>query len=293
MFKQLIFTALLITACFANPSGLMAQVPPPQQGSTIDVRLLGESKNPWTEPSTIFGLVGTVGGLVGMLVQRLLQLRDEQRKNLQAERERLQFHLFDSLKWFEGRTQKRSIGIAVIEANWKTVEAMRPTWLAVLTNQAVYLLTKTEKTEEMEESKKSEKSDESDAAHEIANLERIMNLLNKAIPGSQSNALKSENSNPSDAAHKRANLELIMTFLCKAIPDSAILCLNKYKGYTDLGRQSKPRIAVPTLSAEQMSSIQKAIKENRAGKGLRGIEDGTINNWADWFGCEGSPKPPA
>lgn len=166
MTKQLIRATLLLTLCLMNSSGLIAQPLTPQKGDTIDVRILGESKNPWIEPSTIFGVLGILGGLAGVLVQRYWYRLDEQRKNELAIRERLQAHVFDSLKWFEGHTQKRNIGIAVIEANWNKFEEMQPTWRAILTNQAVYLLAE---------------SGQSDASHELANLERIMTLLIRTI----------------------------------------------------------------------------------------------------------------
>jgi len=66
------------------------------------------------------------------------------------------------LHWFEGDTQKRSLGIAVIEANWNSAKSLHRTWTAVLTNQALYLLSQ---------------SGQGEAVHEIANLKRIMNLL--------------------------------------------------------------------------------------------------------------------
>jgi hypothetical protein len=79
----------------------------------------------------------------------------------QTARER-QTRLFEALRWFEGDTQKRSLGIALIEANWNIEKNLHKTWIAVLTNQAVYLLGK---------------SGQQDAVHEIANLKRIINLL--------------------------------------------------------------------------------------------------------------------
>jgi hypothetical protein len=152
--------ALLLLAGLAGSVGLFAQSPTPPQA--IDVRLIGESKNTWKEPTTIFGLLGVVGGIGGVLLQRYWHRIDERKRFELVERDVLRRHVLDSLKWFEGKTQKRSIGIAVIEGNWETFEDLRPTWLAILTNQAVYLLAKPVK---------------GNTAHERVNLERIMNLL--------------------------------------------------------------------------------------------------------------------
>ncbi|MDB4949622.1 MAG: hypothetical protein JWM27_2271 [Gemmatimonadetes bacterium] len=69
-------------------------------------------------------------------------------------------HLYDALKWFEGETQKRSIGLSVIEGNWKN-KALHPTWRGVLVNQAVFLLA----------------SSKTDTEHERQNLHRIRALL--------------------------------------------------------------------------------------------------------------------
>jgi hypothetical protein len=155
-------TTLFVAGCLLVCSDASAQVPTQAQAGTIDVRIVGEPRNPWTEPSTILGVIGVLGGLGGVLLQQHWHRNDQEKAAARAERERLQAHVFDSLKWFEGRSQKRSIGIAVIEGNWSTFDDMRPTWLAILTNQAVYLLAE---------------SDSKDASHERANLDRITRLL--------------------------------------------------------------------------------------------------------------------
>jgi hypothetical protein len=165
--------ALLFLACLGNAFSAMAQTLQP--GGTIDVRLLNSPTNPWTEPTTIFGLLGILGGLGGVLLQRYWHRLDERKKAEQDERARLQAHVFDSLRWFEGKTQKRSIGIAIIEGNWDQFPDLQPTWLAILTNQAVYLLAE---------------SGQANAAHEQANLQRILDLLISATT-SLSSAQKS------------------------------------------------------------------------------------------------------
>lgn len=89
----------------------------------------------------------------------LKRLEETQRYQLEIER---QTHLYEALHWFEGKAQKRSIGIAVIEANWDSTKGFHKTWTSILTNQAIYLL---------------RRSEQEDSAHEIANLKRIMELL--------------------------------------------------------------------------------------------------------------------
>ena len=82
----------------------------------------------------------------------------------------------DSLKWFEGKTQKRSIGLAIIEANWGDHKDLQKTWTSVLVNQAIYLLTKKSK-----DKKSAEKSNDKILdPHESDNRRRIRELLTKA-----------------------------------------------------------------------------------------------------------------
>jgi hypothetical protein len=159
------FIAVLIGSVFAGNALADEQAAPSAQTpDRIDVRLLSDPQNPWTEPSTIIGVLGVLGGITGVLIQRLWHLRDERRSAERADRDRLQAHVLDSLKWFEGKTQKRSIGIAVVEGNWNKFAELRLTWLAVLTNQAIYLLAE---------------SGQDDAAHERSNLNRMMTLLSQ------------------------------------------------------------------------------------------------------------------
>jgi hypothetical protein len=80
----------------------------------------------------------------------------------EASRDRLRDILYESLRWFEKGTQRRSIGISIVEASWDLFPEFRTVWLAVFANQAVYLLAV---------SKQKEK------AHEVANLVRIMQLV--------------------------------------------------------------------------------------------------------------------
>jgi uncharacterized protein YneF (UPF0154 family) len=94
--------------------------------------------------------------------QELVRKKDWEAK----EDERREIYLVDALRYFEGRTQKRSIGIAFVEANWDKFPNLRETWTAVLTNQAIYILTKI-----LEDNKLTQ--------HELDNLERIFAMLKK------------------------------------------------------------------------------------------------------------------
>jgi len=149
-----------------------------------EAKALAAKRNPWTEPGAILGFLGSLGAIASFLIQRWwhrqaereaadraererkqaaeLAERERQQEADRAEREKLKSHVLDSLKWFEGKTQPRSIAIAVVEANWSTFKDLHPTWLAILVNQAIYLL---------------KQSDEADSAHELANLDRIMTLI--------------------------------------------------------------------------------------------------------------------
>jgi hypothetical protein len=69
--------------------------------------------------------------------------------------------LFKALSWFEGKTQRRSIGVAVVEGLWQELPAYRKTLIPLLANQAIYLLAESD----------------SATAHERNNLDRMMRLV--------------------------------------------------------------------------------------------------------------------
>lgn len=104
-------------------------------------------------------------GWIFAVVTQWLSYRERKatRKEDQRERQatRKEDQLFRALAWFEGKTQKRSIGIAVTEAFWDDSPSSRTTLIPLLGNQAIYLLAV---------------SDEA-TAHEVNNLERIMRLI--------------------------------------------------------------------------------------------------------------------
>lgn len=119
----------------------------------IDASLKKQSS--WLSPSNSIPLLVALGGW-GIAVFSLLR----NQKSLEEQKTKEQ--LFNALKWFEGGVQKRSIGISVIEAHWQTYKDLKPVWITLLTNQAIYLLTE---------------SSERDNDVERDNLDRIMNLI--------------------------------------------------------------------------------------------------------------------
>jgi hypothetical protein len=141
----------------------LAFVEPPAPPSEAEVaKLILEAL------TVVGGALAGLGALVGYFLTRYWYNKDrsaDQRERAQAaiaaEQSKLRDILYESLKWFEGGTQNRSIGIAVVKTSWKTFEDFQPLWLEVLANQAIYLLAA---------------SDQGTKAHEHENLRRIMNL---------------------------------------------------------------------------------------------------------------------
>jgi hypothetical protein len=122
----------------------------------------------WKSPELWIPIIGTLFAAVGgwaVAFQTLKRTVEEQRT---TQKQLFQAHLADqvanSLKWFEGGSQKRSIGIADIETHIgdQTFRPFYTTWAAILVNQAIYLLVESDQTESL---------------HERDNLERILNLL--------------------------------------------------------------------------------------------------------------------
>jgi hypothetical protein len=115
------------------------------------------------------GVLAAIGTAVGFFLSRTWQKHDraldQRERSLAAQREenlKQRELLISALRWFEGGTQNRSIGIAVVNTNWELLKEFRALWIEVLANQAIYLLMA---------------SDQKTAAHEHENLRRIMQLL--------------------------------------------------------------------------------------------------------------------
>ncbi|HWX45079.1 MAG TPA: hypothetical protein VNY52_07125 [Solirubrobacteraceae bacterium] len=116
-------------------------------------------------------MIGIIGLAVGGLLTggfSLLQSRLAVREREQARRQQ---NLMAAFQYFDGGTQRRSIGISIIEAYQRTMPELLPMFIPLLANQAVYLLTRSKQSEGVE--------------HEDRNLERIMDLLGEAKPSGE------------------------------------------------------------------------------------------------------------
>jgi hypothetical protein len=127
----------------------------------------------WYVAFGVLTVVGTVlaaiGGVIAFFLRRYWDTRDRKVADAardlaakEAERSKQRDVLYESLKWFEGRTQRRSIGISVVRTSWGAFEEFRPLWIEVFVNQAIYLLTG---------------SKQGTKPHEHDNLRRIMDVL--------------------------------------------------------------------------------------------------------------------
>jgi len=172
------FSILMLAICItiANISNLMAQVSPPDAVNILDelkdLHRIVENQNedPWKLlPVLIPSLVALVVAIGGwILTYKILkrnieeQERSSKETHLHQKDERIATSLFNSLQWFEGRTQKRSIGISIVDAQWNNFEELREVWTSVLVNQAIYLSTQ---------------SNAKDRLDEIANFDFIVEIL--------------------------------------------------------------------------------------------------------------------
>lgn len=124
------------------------------------------SKDAWDVAFGALAVVGTalaaIGAIIAFFLKRYWDKRDREADLRERSQARHRDILYESLKWFEGGTQKRSIGIAVVNTSWGTFEEFRPLWIEVFANQAIYLLAA---------------SDQKDKPHEHDNLRRIMAVV--------------------------------------------------------------------------------------------------------------------
>ena len=127
-------------------------------------------------------IAGGVISVVGTLVSQALSARERRTESERSERERrderearqreqLQSRreefLFRALEHFGGRTQERSVGIAIAEAYWKSVPEQIGVLVPLLLNQLVYLMSVVDTLKS------------ADAAHEHQNVRRIVDLLDE------------------------------------------------------------------------------------------------------------------
>jgi hypothetical protein len=133
----------------------------------VAVALRGQSKD------IVVGLGAALASALVTIVLAVLGYQERQQEAInrteaavreEGERARIRHEqrAFGALEYFTGRTQRRNVGIAIIEGSWRDVPEMRRMFIPLLANQASYLL---------------EKSDEHGAVHEVDNCRRIIGLL--------------------------------------------------------------------------------------------------------------------
>jgi hypothetical protein len=115
--------------------------------------------------AAVTGAVSIVLAIVGLQDR---QREADERRELQhqaeekQERFRQEEHVLRALDYFTGHTQRRNVGIAIVEGYWSTTPSLQSALVPLLVNQAIYLL---------------EESGQDDAPHEADNCRRIMNLI--------------------------------------------------------------------------------------------------------------------
>lgn len=102
----------------------------------------------------ITALIGASVGATIAVVQAVLNY-------LERKRSRRDGSLFQAFQYFDGGTQRRNIGIAIIEGLWQEAPHLQGLFIPLLVNQAIYLLIG---------------SEQSEARNEQDNLRRIMAL---------------------------------------------------------------------------------------------------------------------
>jgi hypothetical protein len=115
--------------------------------------------------AAVAGLASLGAGVLGYVERRRASAETERWRHeeyAQRSQERLEANVYRALDHFAGKTQVRSIGIAVVEGSWTQVPEMHPVLVPMLANQVIYLLSE---------------SGQDDAAHEVDNLRRLVDLL--------------------------------------------------------------------------------------------------------------------
>jgi hypothetical protein len=113
------------------------------------------------------GVITVVVSGFGHLNQlRAASEREHARETDLREREEVRFEelVLKSLEYFTGKTQRRSVGIAIVEGAWAQAPDLHRMFVPLLANQAVYLLNESGQTR---------------SSHETDNLTRIMALLTR------------------------------------------------------------------------------------------------------------------
>ena len=121
--------------------------------------------------TAVGAMLAAIGTAIGFFLKRYWDTRDREAAATRAEaaaieerRTRERDILYGSLKWFEGGTQNRSIGIAVVNLSWSRYSEFHSLWVEVFANQAIYLLAASKRD---------------DKEHEQDNLRRLLDLLQR------------------------------------------------------------------------------------------------------------------
>ena len=111
----------------------------------------------------VAALIGLGGVLVGALLAggvSLYQARVAANERRETRREQ---NLMAAFQYFDGKTQRRSVGLSIIEAGWRQTPKLLPMFVPLLAYQAIHLIAVSGGGE--------------DAALEHKNLDRIVDLL--------------------------------------------------------------------------------------------------------------------
>lgn len=108
------------------------------------------------EPELIKWIIASGGWLVAVLSVWIGYLERQKAREEQS--------LQETLSYFTGGTQKRNVGIALVEGVWQSKPQYMNILVPVITNQIVYLLTTTNSKDEI---------------HELRNLNRLLSIFMK------------------------------------------------------------------------------------------------------------------
>lgn len=153
----------LAGAAFAMIAGLLVAI---SLAGVSDIVVAGVGA------AAITGAVSIVLALISLQDrQREADEREQMQRRSEQERTRSRHeeHVIRALDYFTGHTQRRNVGIAIVEGYWHTAPDLRGVLVPLLVNQAVYLL---------------EESNQADAVHEADNCRRIVDLLLRLDAGS-------------------------------------------------------------------------------------------------------------
>lgn len=147
--------------------------------------------------AAVTGAVSIVLAVIGLQDR---QREADERRQLQCQAEvertssRQEEHIIRALDYFTGHTQRRNVGIAIVEGYWHARPDLRGILIPLLANQAVYLL---------------EGSKQREAIHEADNCRRIVELLLKIDSSDLKSGLQDYYHVLFKSVDRRYNLEII------------------------------------------------------------------------------------